>query len=103
MADKVLDDVVRLLKYRYLKQEITAPKGQENSPGRFTNVKWHPEDPLRMTLTTSCRITGFDLHRRPVLILGRSRGYPTNVFLGYYCIAKQASHRLGVCRGRRRQ
>ncbi|KAI0752776.1 IkappaB kinase complex IKAP component [Daedaleopsis nitida] len=40
----------------YLKQEITAPKGQENTPGRFTTVKWHPEDPLRITLTTSSEV-----------------------------------------------
>ncbi|TBU27865.1 IkappaB kinase complex IKAP component [Dichomitus squalens] len=39
----------------YLKQEITAP-GQDGTPGRFTTVQWHPEDALRLILTTSNEI-----------------------------------------------
>ncbi|KAI0828044.1 IkappaB kinase complex IKAP component [Trametes gibbosa] len=37
----------------YLKHEIVAPEGIDNAPGRFTSVKWHPEDSLRLILTTS--------------------------------------------------
>ncbi|RPD57919.1 IkappaB kinase complex IKAP component [Lentinus tigrinus ALCF2SS1-6] len=40
----------------YLKQEITAPSGPDGSPGRFTTVKWHPEDPLRIILTTHSQV-----------------------------------------------
>ncbi|TFK88053.1 IkappaB kinase complex IKAP component [Polyporus arcularius HHB13444] len=40
----------------YLKQEIVAPKGPDGAPGRFTTVKWHPEDPLRIILTTHTEV-----------------------------------------------
>ncbi|KAH9846478.1 IkappaB kinase complex IKAP component [Lenzites betulinus] len=40
----------------YLKQEITAPEGSDSSPGRFTCVKWHPEDSSRLILTTTSTI-----------------------------------------------
>ncbi|KAI0326070.1 IkappaB kinase complex IKAP component [Cubamyces sp. BRFM 1775] len=36
----------------YLKQEIAAPPNQDGIPGRFTSVQWHPEDALRLILTT---------------------------------------------------
>ncbi|KAI0669554.1 IkappaB kinase complex IKAP component [Trametes maxima] len=39
----------------YLKQEIAAPP-EDGIPGRFTSVQWHPEDPLRLILTTSSDI-----------------------------------------------
>ncbi|OSC96781.1 IkappaB kinase complex IKAP component [Trametes coccinea BRFM310] len=37
----------------YLKQEIAAPSGPNGEPGRFTSVQWHPEDALRLVLTTA--------------------------------------------------
>lgn len=42
------------LQDRYLKQEITASHNPSGSPGRFTSIAWHPEDPLRLILTTPC-------------------------------------------------
>ncbi|KAI0697397.1 IkappaB kinase complex IKAP component [Cerioporus squamosus] len=42
--------------YWYLKQEIVAPIGSDGAPGRFTTVKWHPEDPLRIILTTHSEV-----------------------------------------------
>ncbi|KAL6305119.1 IkappaB kinase complex IKAP component [Sparassis latifolia] len=39
----------------YLKQEISAPPTLVG-PGRFTSVTWHPEDALRIILTTSSEI-----------------------------------------------
>ncbi|KAI0629477.1 IkappaB kinase complex IKAP component [Trametes polyzona] len=40
----------------YLKQEITAPPEGDGVPGRFTSVNWHPEDALRLILTTSSTV-----------------------------------------------
>ncbi|KAI1786336.1 IkappaB kinase complex IKAP component [Ganoderma leucocontextum] len=40
----------------YLKQEITAPPGQGGTPGRFSTILWHPEDALRLILTTSSEV-----------------------------------------------
>ncbi|KAL7277687.1 hypothetical protein ACG7TL_008619 [Trametes sanguinea] len=37
----------------YLKQEIAAPSGLNGEPARFTSVQWHPEDALRLVLTTA--------------------------------------------------
>ncbi|KAH9935182.1 IkappaB kinase complex IKAP component [Epithele typhae] len=42
--------------HRYLKQEITASSISESISGRFTNVKWHPEDPLYIIVTTATHI-----------------------------------------------
>ncbi|KAI0919135.1 hypothetical protein AcV5_002129 [Taiwanofungus camphoratus] len=40
----------------YLKQEIPAPRNSLKRPGRFTSVSWHPEDALRIILTTDSEI-----------------------------------------------
>ncbi|KAL1945489.1 hypothetical protein VTO73DRAFT_2340 [Trametes versicolor] len=40
----------------YLKQEVTAPLSEDVAPGRFTSVRWHPEDASRLILTTSSSI-----------------------------------------------
>ncbi|KAM5537957.1 hypothetical protein V8D89_008433 [Ganoderma adspersum] len=40
----------------YLKQEITAPPGEGGAPGRFSTVHWHPEDALKLILTTSSEV-----------------------------------------------
>ena len=47
---------MRRFSSRYLKQEITAPPGQDGEPGRFSIVRWHPEDALRLILATSCKV-----------------------------------------------
>ncbi|CCM05755.1 uncharacterized protein FIBRA_07987 [Fibroporia radiculosa] len=36
----------------YLKHEITAPRSSSGDPGRFTSVFWHPEEALKIILTT---------------------------------------------------
>ncbi|KAH9910699.1 IkappaB kinase complex IKAP component [Amylocystis lapponica] len=50
------EDVVQLWTtgnyHWYLKQEISAPTPRSGAPGRFTSVQWHPEDALRIILTT---------------------------------------------------
>ncbi|KZT69682.1 IkappaB kinase complex, IKAP component [Daedalea quercina L-15889] len=40
----------------YLKQEIEAPHDPSGCPRRFTSVTWHPEDALRLILTTATQI-----------------------------------------------
>lgn len=37
---------------RYLKQEIPAPSPEDGSTPRFTAVAWHPEQPLRIVMTS---------------------------------------------------
>ncbi|KAJ6497417.1 pol II transcription elongation factor [Mycena sanguinolenta] len=39
----------------YLKHEMTAP-ASTSDPGRFTSVEWHPEEALRVVMTTSSQI-----------------------------------------------
>ncbi|KZT05444.1 IkappaB kinase complex IKAP component [Laetiporus sulphureus 93-53] len=40
----------------YLKQEIPAPSTSSGEHGRFTSIRWHPEDPLKIILTTSSEV-----------------------------------------------
>lgn len=40
----------------YLKQEISAPVSSAGRPCRFTSVAWHPEQALRLILTTSSTV-----------------------------------------------
>ncbi|KAJ7188994.1 pol II transcription elongation factor [Mycena filopes] len=39
----------------YLKHEMAAPPSS-SGPGRFTSIEWHPEQALRVVLTTSSKI-----------------------------------------------
>lgn len=50
------------LSCRYLKHEIPAPYSMPGKPGRFTSVCWHPEDALRIILTTSGELHELDVH-----------------------------------------
>ncbi|CAL1711610.1 unnamed protein product [Somion occarium] len=40
----------------YLKHEIAAPPDHHGKAGRFTAVVWHPEDALKLILTTQSRV-----------------------------------------------
>lgn len=44
------------LQRRYLKHEIAAPPDHHGKAGRFTAVVWHPEDALKLILTTQCKL-----------------------------------------------
>ncbi|TFY59586.1 hypothetical protein EVJ58_g5682 [Rhodofomes roseus] len=58
----------------YLKQEIAAPRDSSGGPGRFTSVTWHPEDALRLILTTSSQI----IQRTYIWDTYASRSQPSN-------------------------
>lgn len=52
-----------LLTHRYLKQVIPAPSSGPH--GRFTSVRWHPEDALCLTLSTQRKPLHFFLYTSP--------------------------------------
>ncbi|KAG8966010.1 hypothetical protein FRC05_002930 [Tulasnella sp. 425] len=43
----------------YLKQEISAPSPEDGSTPRFTAVAWHPEQPLRIVMTSPAHVDDY--------------------------------------------
>ncbi|KAG8958698.1 hypothetical protein FRC03_008908 [Tulasnella sp. 419] len=46
----------------YLKQELPSPASTEGASGRYTSVMWHPEDALRLILTTNTQIDDIKIY-----------------------------------------